>query len=301
MAAAATEGMEETTTAPTTEAHMEPATDSTVEAILGPATSHATTEPRQTTGETDVSETSERGTATNHALAATTPESKPTIQDREAPTTPAIRTSMEEQASLRMQEIADAANKDESTPLSPTNPTKSKVKSWLKAKLRSNKPKKSTPSENSPAKEEKFVGGAALTGAGANNSSASLDHNTSSMRDVALATSQPKNEISDTIPSVVEPTTSESREIPVSEYLATPPSAHAAEPEEDERVGRPIRRTSEVSSMTSLEDDGEGDDDDFQEARDNFDEDLAPPPTFGVQRNSSNSSPVRDSKFKEDI
>jgi hypothetical protein len=39
-------------------------------------------------------------------------------------------------------------------------------------------------------------------------------------------------------------------------------------------------------------------DDEFQEARDNFDEDLAPPPTFVAEKSSS---PAREAKFTEQI
>jgi len=65
-------------------------------------------------------------------------------------------------------------------------------------------------------------------------------------------------------------------------------------------------RDSEVSSLSSDDefaasgsggriDDG---DDEFLEARDNFDEDLAPPPTFVAKKSAS---PARDSRFSEDI
>src|SRR3954466_12553243 len=47
----------------------------------------------------------------------------------------AIRTSMEDEASLRMQENADAANPDESTPMSPNTASNAKVKNWLKSKF----------------------------------------------------------------------------------------------------------------------------------------------------------------------
>ncbi|TKA68119.1 hypothetical protein B0A55_08295 [Friedmanniomyces simplex] len=45
--------------------------------------------------------------------------------------------------------------------------------------------------------------------------------------------------------------------------------------------------------------DGDGDADQFEEARDHFDERLAPPPAFGGQAKSG--SPVRETRFREDV
>lgn len=252
---------------PSAQVTTEPITASTVEP------SASDDEPNATEAETET------------AAAPLVEDPEPATPTREAPA--AIRTSMEDQASLRMRENADAANGDEVTPLSPGSPSKGKLRNWLKSKIstRTSKSKKSPTSENVPEKEGKFVGGAALTGASTNNSTASLGQHSSSVRDVALATSQSESP----------------REIPVSEYLAQPPAVSLSEPEEtEERVGRPTRRASEVSSISSAEEDNEtaDDDDEFQEARDNFDEDLAPPPTFPVEKSSS---PVRDSRFKEAI
>ena len=42
-----------------------------------------------------------------------------------------------------------------------------------------------------------------------------------------------------------------------------------------------------------------GDEDEFEEARDHFDETLAPPPTFGGQQKTQ--SPVRETKFQEEF
>jgi len=181
----------------------------------------------------------------------------------------AVRTSMEDQASLRMHENAEAANPDESTPMSPTTAGKPKVKDWLKSKFSKRMSKGSKPAGlgEKNEKEEGFVGGAALTGASANNSSASLGHNQSSVRDVALANT-------DTTTNTTEPETE--REPSIADSI---PISPAVEDEEDEeRVGRSARRASDVSSLSNSKVGGE--DEEFQEARDNFDEDLAPPPTF---------------------
>jgi hypothetical protein len=171
---------------------------------------------------------------------------------------------MEDQASTRMREAADAANRDESTPLSLSSPGDgSKVKNWLKTKFsrRMSKPQKPSTSEKEKEPEKAFVGGAALTGASANNSTASLGAKSSSVRDVTMA--------------------GKAKEEP------------EAEPEDR---GGGQRRDSEVSALS--EPAGEVDEDEFQEARDNFDEDLAPPPTFVAGKSSS---PARSAKFTEEI
>lgn len=214
-------------------------------------------------------------------------------QTSQPPEPAAIRTSMEDGASLRMREVADAANPTESTPLSPSSPSKGKMKNWLKSKFssksNSNKMRKS-PTAEKQSKEEKFVGGAALTGASVkNDSNASLGQHSSSIRDVALATAP--SATSNTNPG----------EIPVSEYLSE--DIDTTEPAgEEERVAHPARRASEVSSLSSVGGDETADDtadEEFLEARDNFDEDLAPPPTFVAEKRSSEN--VRDSKFIEAI
>ncbi|KAM3075631.1 Eisosome assembly protein [Clarireedia jacksonii] len=195
---------------------------------------------------------------------------RPTTAPAETSSIPPLRTSMEDQASLRMREIAAAANSGERTPLSPSpiSPeSSSKVKNWLKNKLHKRSSRHKSVSNISDAgaagtgKEERgFVGGAALTGASANNSTTSLGQR--SVRDIALARAD---------------------------------------------RGRRIAGDGEVSSVSSMSDMGvdvEADgvrngEEDFQEARDNFDEDLAPPPpTFAVPKSSS---PVRLPKFREEI
>lgn len=187
--------------------------------------------------------------------AAAEPEDSTIAERREAATLAPIRTSMEMQAEQRMKEAADAANKGEATPLSPgSSPDGSKVKNWLKTKF-SRRMSRGQKPKSEEGNDKGFVGGAALTGASVNNgSNSSLNNRDSSIRDVALA-------------------------------------GKTSGPEE--RPGRTVRRTSDVSSISSM-----GDGDEFEEARDNFDEGLAPPPTFPAGPAKS-SSPVRDSKFHE--
>lgn len=177
-----------------------------------------------------------------------------------------IRTSMEDQASLRMRENADAANGSEVTPMSPEKSPKSgNVKGWLKSKFskRNSKIEKVSPktSPKESPKDEGFVGGAAYTGRATNDSTVSLGAKSSSVRDVALAGKEK---------DVEEP--------------VTPLSA-------DERVGRSTSRDSLVSSLS--------DEAEFQEATDHFDAELTPPqPKFAANKAHS---PARDSKFKEII
>jgi len=183
---------------------------------------------------------------------------------------------MEMQAEQRMQENADAANKDEWTPMSPGSPQDgSKVKKWLKTKFsrRASRSQKAPDLKGEGGKKD-FVGGAALAGAsaGANSSTASLEARSSSLQEVALADTNKDKEPKE--PEKVE--------------------------KAEEHVGSSVGRGSEVSTVSSMSEDEDDDDDhqEFEEARDNFDEGLAPPPTFPAAKSSS---PVRDSKFRESI
>lgn len=196
-----------------------------------------------------------------------------------------IRTSMEDQASLRMKERADAANPDEATPMSPDKSPKSgNVKNWLKSKFSKRNSKmveksEKTSPQGSPEsiKAESFVGGAALTGAATNDSTISLGEKSTSIKDVALAGKEKEVE-----KEVLTP--------------AAPPvgveSTYAGESSTAAEAARPISRASTVSAM-------ESDEDEFQEAKDHFDSELTPPqPKFVADKSHS---PARDSKFIEII
>ncbi|KAL2068691.1 hypothetical protein VTL71DRAFT_15029 [Oculimacula yallundae] len=283
------------------------------------------------------------------SLKATVPESREetTIAERRETVTPApIRTSMEDQASLRMRETVAAANGDEVTPMglaASESPRDSKVKSWLKTKFnrRMSKGQKSPGLEKENSAGSGFVGGAALTGASVNNSTASLGAKSSSVREVATAgtssavpggtsTPEPVNhhgletlakspttidsdpeletdsdvesDLQSEHPTITapKPITANATEpakavepLPLTEPVQTsePTQARVPAPEAEER-GRPVSKVSTVSSM------GRTDDEEFQEARDNFDEDLAPPPTFPAEKSTS---PARTGKFHEEI
>jgi len=69
---------------------------------------------------------------------------------------------------------------------------------------------------------------------------------------------------------------------------------------EEENVGSMLSRGLGFGKGKKTARDEDADtDDEFEEARDNFDESLAPPPSFGGQAKSS--SPVRETKFVEEL
>lgn len=214
-------------------------------------------------------------------------ETKPTIAERREgsiiPDQIHTRTSMEDAASTHVRESAAAASAEGgvTTPLSPTSPKEGgKVKSWLKKNFsrRMSRGQKSAGKEEKGLKENgngsSFVGGAALTGASANISTASLGAKSSSVRDVANASTAAPVSTTGATSVVDEPATRSS----------------VIDDADEERSRTTSRRDSEVSELS--------DNSEFQEARDNFNEDLAPPPTFPAEKSSS---PMRSTKFTEDI
>lgn len=171
--------------------------------------------------------------------------------------------------------------------MSPTSPKgDSKVKSWWKGKFtrRTHKTQTTEGKEGQPSKP--FVGGAALTGPSM--SSSSLDRRESSVREVALAGKQGSG-----------------GDVQKSEgglYSGSEDGGNAKAVKRDS--------SSSISSLSSDEVDARGRTDRrrssssrgdaFEEARDTFDEKVAPPRTFGGAGRASDS-PVRDSKFLEDL
>jgi hypothetical protein len=121
---------------------------------------------------------------------------------------------------------------------------------------------KSDASPTTSEKEKGFVGGAALTGASANNSTVSLSQAASnSIRDVALAGTK----------------------------------------EDGARGRQGHKQESEVSSLSSINDGTASENDEFEEARDQFDQDLMQPPKFPDEEGKKSCSPVRETKFHEEI
>lgn len=169
---------------------------------------------------------------------------------------------------------------------SPTSPKgDSKVKSWLKGKFsrRASKTPKTEARETESSKPS--VGNAVLTRP--SGSESSLDRRDSSVREVALAGRQDSG--------------TDTQGVEGGLYSAS----------EDGGKGKAVKPNSSpsISSLSSDGDDGRGRSDrrrssssladEFEEARDTFDEKLAPP-TFGSVGRASDS-PVRDSKFLEDL
>jgi hypothetical protein len=183
-----------------------------------------------------------------------------------------LRTSMEMQTEERLNEIIKEGEKSPASPDSPKG-----VKGWLKTKFRrQSKTQKSDSKDTGTDKE--LISGAALAEAG----NTSVEHNTPSTKDI-------------------EPRKSSMEEVALAE--ASTANEEPVEIANGERTGRSKRRASSVSSVSALEESQElgkevSKDDDFEEARDHFDNEFAPPPTFPTTKSAS---PVRDSRFHEEI
>ncbi|KAF2842857.1 hypothetical protein M501DRAFT_965657 [Patellaria atrata CBS 101060] len=165
----------------------------------------------------------------------------------------------------------DSAEDQVTSPTSPMSPAKESkgLKSLLnKLKRRSKPPADESP--NSPS-EKSFIGGAALTG-------------TTGPKESNSSIAEPGVDL-----STLSGPAYTSREGGKQSARARSPSISSLSSEEEDR-GRTGRRVSDVSS-------GE----DFEEARDHFDEGLAPPPSFGSLAKEKTGSPVRDSRFSEDL
>ncbi|KAI9839081.1 MAG: hypothetical protein M1837_002258 [Sclerophora amabilis] len=182
-------------------------------------------------------------------------------------------------------QLGRSTNSPETSPVSPTSPTSptspksdSKVKSWLKGKLsRARKSSKSEDRDSTEAadkgkRKSGFIGGAALTGgAAANVSNSSLEDGRGSMREVAIA------------------------------------GRHDSPPSSQERQSRGRKRPGDPSPSSSISPPspaprvlgGVVASDDTEEAKDTFDQELVPPPSFGSATNPKSGSPVRDSRFSE--
>jgi hypothetical protein len=176
-----------------------------------------------------------------------------------------------------MRETREAALADttDDVPKSPTSPGSGngKVKKWLKTKF-ARRASRGSKSGTAKGKEESsFVGGTALTGATATTPSHDNENDSSALTGATTH---------DTTAGTTEPE-------PVSP--STPIAA------EDGRT----HRNSEDDDVSSLSESGaEEGVEEFQEARDNFDEDLIPAPTFPAMAKKSGEE-ARDSKFKEII
>lgn len=168
----------------------------------------------------------------------------------------------------------EARDRIPSEPTEPTSPTKSGSKGFkhLFNKLKRRSKHSNSVSEQSN-QEPGFIGGAALTGASSGSTGAGPNPSTSNPP-------QQTNTASTAVNSNSNPYHS--------------PSVSSLSGEEDDR-GRAVQRRAIGVSAVSKESD-------LEEARDTFDERLAPPPNFGSDATEGRrGSPVRDSRFLEQL
>jgi hypothetical protein len=196
---------------------------------------------------------------------------------------------------------------EESTMISPRSPIKrqSKVKSWFTGKFYSNKPAKDGDEGNDGPPG--FFGGASLIDGGSTTAKVEDNPMVDSKRDFAVAGKLPP------VHPIVTKPQSESSVSPIIESQGTKPSdsiSISTLSESDEvssdkkgkrrrgRVGFKARLLGKTNPKTS----NDTDEDEFEEARDTFEEEkLAPPPklTAAIIASKPSASPVRDSRFSE--
>ena len=203
---------------------------------------------------------------------------------------------------------------------SPTSPTKeSKVKSWWTKRFsRSNKPAQTSEdiaTEEAEKKPAGFVGGASLTGAAASTTSPSDERpREDSMREIAMVGRTSTNETGDGgLYSASEPEVSPPAQEDLERRGRSSPSVSSiswSDDDQAEQTNKPRGRTGlrdrlmgKTTSKVSNEEDKE---DEFEEARDTFEEEkLAPPPKLTTVSGDAGArpggSPIRDSKFSEDL
>jgi hypothetical protein len=188
------------------------------------------------------------------------------------------------------------AQHDSADPTSPTSPNSSKgFKSLLgKLKRRSKHSPASETDDKTKEKEPGFIGGNALR------TSTSQPHSQSLS---SKSASQPTRESTEgrfiDTDRPVEVSQAEPTYVPhldhVDEDRYSDVSSLSSDAEEfTVPRGRSPKRVVSGGTVAS------GRTDDFEEARDNFDEDLAPPPAFGSEVESGRKgSPNRESRFQE--
>lgn len=201
------------------------------------------------------------------------------------------------------------STENDGTSVPPASPSRgqSKVKSWFTGKFhRSGKTAKDR--EDSDPTKSGFVGGASLTGAGSATDRREDKSREGSMRDVAMAGRSPivhqlvTSHRPDRSPSPLR----ESQERQGNDNASVSTLSDSGEEASGKkkiprrgRLGFRDRLVGKAKAKTSRDIDEE---EEFEEARDNFEEEqLAPPPKLtaaGVGAKPS-GSPVRDSRFSE--
>lgn len=207
---------------------------------------------------------------------------------------------------------ATGKSTEEDALASPTSPSKkqSKVKSWFVGRFRASS-KTAKDGEDGDTSRTGFIGGASLTGASSSADGAEDKPREGSMRDVAMAgrPSPPVHEIvtipqSDPVSPVNESRarkTGDNASISsLSESGEEASSGNKKKKPHRGRLGfkdRLLRKTNTKSSNDT-------DNEEFEEARDTFEEEkLAPPPKLIAVSVASKpgASPIRDSKFSENL
>ena len=191
----------------------------------------------------------------------------------------------------------------------PTSPTKgekgnSKVKSWFKTRFRTGS-KSQKEIEGADGRKPGFIGGATLTGAGTNGTDSPDLAKSDSMHEVAMAG---KTDGTDDMYGSSEKDVSPVQE-PVRGGSHSPSISSLSESDVDEASTQPSRgRRGFKERLLNKSNTKEANDkdDDFEEARDTFDEEkLTPPPkmsTIAADSAKSENSPSRErSKFTEDL
>ena len=200
-----------------------------------------------------------------------------------------------------------------------------KVSSWLKNKLRrSSKPAKPESSKadtpESAGNEKGFVGGASLTAATSASKSSTNPSKDGSVREVAMVGKSLSTAPAPTSTSTTSPAEVTSAALPTdvaSNDDDNDDDLYAASTQ-DKGPKHSTRSSSPVSSLSSDEgehprgrsqlrrevtgSDENGGEQEFEEARDHFEtEQLAPPAPLKGTLGMASNSPVRDSKFSEDL
>ena len=196
---------------------------------------------------------------------------------------------------------------DTTTQATPTPKGDSRVKSWLKSRFRTSS--KAQKDMEDDGKKPGFIGGAALTGAGAGETTDSPDRAKSdSVREVAMVGRSSTRETDDLYGS------SEKAVSPVHDAADTragrSPSISSMSSDDLNEEGQNLPRgrrgfKERFLGKSATQESGEDKNDEFEEARDRFDEEkLTPPPKLstlaeGGTKSSNSPSSRERSKFKE--
>ena len=194
--------------------------------------------------------------------------------------------------------------------VSPRSPSKrqSKVKSWFAGRFRSSS-KAAKDGVDTSTNEPGFIGGASLTGASPVADEGDGKHKDGSVRDVAMAGRLPPVHTLVTKPTTDLPISPvmKSREGRASGSSSTSTlsdsGVESSNKKQEPRRGR-LGFKARLLGKTNAKASNDTDNEDFEEARDMFEEEqLTPPPklTAASVASKASGSPVRDSRFSENL